>query len=414
MESPTEAASSTTTEEYPRYRWVLVSQVWMHWSFGQIIFQTLGIFLPAMQADLGFGAAEAGWLGSLRAVGQLLLFPASIVLVRFKPYRVYGVLLTVAAVAQFFQGVAPELAVLMIALVIHGIAISWTQITGAFVRLQWVPPRELGTVTGMQMAAGAITTTVLLAGGPFMIDQFGWRAVILMMDGMLAVLAVLWWITKRERITKRYEAAMSAKLEWQNVVTTLRHREFWLLGGAIMGGGGTYFTTVTFLPSYFTADRGMPLTTAGAIVSLIPIGGLVASLTTGFLSDRLGLRKPFIWSAGLVLPALYLTMLLDAPIWVLSPVALLIGYFAFAPFVMINVIPFELNIPPREVAMGLSLQQTIGTIGQLSLPIMVGLIASSFSYRTGLLSIVAFPLAFALICLFLPETGPRGHSRKEA
>ena len=386
----------------------------MHWAFGQIIFQTLGIFLPAMQADLGFGPAEAGWLGSLRAVGQLLLFPASIVLVRFSPYRVYSVLLTVAAIAQFFQGAAPGLAVLMIALVIHGIAISWTQITGAFVRLQWVPPKELGTVTGMQMGAGAVTATVLLAGGPVLIAQFGWRAVVLMMDGMLALLALLWWMTKRERATKRYEAAMNAKFEWQNVVTTLRRREFWLLGGAIMGGGGTYFTTVTFLPSYFTADRGMTLTTAGAIVSLIPIGGLVASLTTGFLSDRLGLRKPFIWSAGLVLPALYLTMLLDVPVWVLSPVALLIGYFAFAPFVMINVIPFELNVPPREVAMGLSLQQTIGTMGQLSLPILVGLIASSSSYRSGLLSIVACPIAFALICLVLPETGPRGRSRQEA
>ena len=288
MKRTTQVASPTTGEEYPRYRWVLVSQVWMHWAFGQMIFQTLGIFLPAMQADLGFGPAEAGWLGSLRAVGQLLLFPASIVLVRFSPYWVYGVLLTVAAVAQFFQGAAPGLAVLMIALVIHGIAISWTQITGAFVRLQWVPPKELGTVTGMQMAAGAVTATVLLAGGPVLIAQFGWRAVVLMMDGMLALLALLWWMTKRERVTERYEAAMNAKFEWQNVVTTLRRREFWLLGGAIMGGGGTYFTTVTFLPSYFTADRGMALTTAGAIVSLIPIGGLVASLTTGFLSDRLG------------------------------------------------------------------------------------------------------------------------------
>ncbi|MCX6024239.1 MAG: MFS transporter, partial [Chloroflexi bacterium] len=187
----------------------------------------------------------------------------------------------------------------------------------------------------------------------------------------------VWRLAQRERISDRYRAAMGAKPGWTAVRSTLGRKELWLLGGGFMGGAGAYFTALTFLPFYLTQERGMPLTSAGAIVSMLPLGGLAAALTTGFLSDRLGRRKPFVWTAGLALPALYWIMLSPVPEVTLPFIAFVLGYFAWAPFGIINTMPFELpGLTPQQVAMGQSLVQTIG------------------------------PIAFALICLLLPETGP--------
>lgn len=399
----------STHASYPRYRWVMAGQLWMHWGIGFIFFQALGVFLPALQQDFRFGAAQAGWLGSLRAVGQLLVFPASLVLVRFNANRLIGILLTIGVAAMLVQVSAPGLAILMVGMTLHAVAIGWLQIPGVFVRLQWIPTREMATVQGIQMAAGAITAIAMLAGGPYLIEALGWRGALFLIAVLLGVCAAAWWTFQRERITNHYQSGMASAYRWETVKGTVRRKEFWLLGGAIAGGGGTYFTTIVFLPSYFHLERGLSLATAGAIVSVMPLGGLVASLCSGLLSDRLGLRKPFIWSAGLVLPPLYLTMLMPIPIGFLWLVAFVVGYFAFAPFVILNAIPFELpNVGPREVAIGQSLTQTIGTLGQLILPVVAGLIAGSFdSYRVGLLALVAFPLSFALGGVFLPETGPR-------
>ncbi|MSQ61046.1 MAG: MFS transporter [Dehalococcoidia bacterium] len=408
------APPGLSRDSYPRYRWVIAGQLWMHWAIGFIFFQALGVFLPALQQDLGFGAAQAGWLGSLRAVGQLLVFPASLVLVRFNANRLLGVLLTIGTMAMVVQVVAPGLAILMVGMGIHAAAIAWTQIPGAFVRMQWIPTRQMATVQGIQMASGAITAIAMLAGGPYLIDALGWRGALSLITVLLAICAAAWWLLQRERITVRYESAMAATYRWQTIASTVHRKEFWLLGGAIAGGGGAYFTTIIFLPSYLHAERGFSLATAGAIVSMMPLGGLLASLCSGLLSDRLGLRKPFIWSAGLVLPPLYLTMLSPMSASLLWPVAFIVGYFAFAPFVILNAIPFELpDVGPREVAIGQSLTQTIGTLGALVLPIVAGLVASSFdSYRAGLLALVACPATFALVGVFLPETGPRARGTR--
>jgi len=57
---------------------------------GPLMFSSLGVLLPAMRSELHFGVIQLGWLGSARTVGNLLVFPASILLVRFKPIRMFN------------------------------------------------------------------------------------------------------------------------------------------------------------------------------------------------------------------------------------------------------------------------------------------------------------------------------------
>jgi MFS family permease len=66
-------------------------------------------------------------------------------------------------------------------------------------------------------------------------------------------------------------------------------RSFWLLwAGMLVNRLGTFVGP--FLALYLTSRRGLPVETAGAVVSLVGLGSLGSGPTGGYLADRLGRR----------------------------------------------------------------------------------------------------------------------------
>lgn len=64
-------------EPYPRYRWVIIVQLWLHQELAFLLSSTMGILLPAIRADIPFGMLGLGWLGSARSAAQCLNLPSS-------------------------------------------------------------------------------------------------------------------------------------------------------------------------------------------------------------------------------------------------------------------------------------------------------------------------------------------------
>ena len=181
-----------------------------------------------------------------------------------------------------------------------------------------------------------------------------------------------------------------------------------MLAAAGFGCSTMYSTTTLFLPTYLVSERNLPLTTAGFITALLALGGLVSTLSVGFLSDRIGLRRPTIWPVGFLLPFMYFILLSDISLPWTIVVASVIGYLTWAPFPAIQSIPFELpGIAPSEVAVGQALIRTLQTSMNLMGPIVAGAVGEGTgSLRLGILALAAFPFITGIMGLMLPETGP--------
>lgn len=405
--APAESAGPAPGPERHPYRWVIIGQIWLHQMLAQVTMVGMGIMLLGIGAELEFGTAEAGWLGATRTVGQLVVFPASFLAVRFAPKRLYGVLTAILGLMMLLGGFAPAFWALFVTQVVFSLAMALAQVPGSLLRTQWVPSRELGRIWGTGNALNAVAQTAALIGIPLALGVLGgWRGVFHAAGIAMLLAAAAWMITGRQRGEARAAGPESN-------FSALRRPEYYLLGLASLGGATAYLACLLFLPTFLVQERGLSLQTAGLVSAVFPAAGLVSNVASGFVSDRVGRRKVFIWPAGLILPFLYVLTVAPLPVALLVPVVFLLGFFAWLPFPSIASIAYELpGVRPAEIAVGQALQQAIAGAGILCGPIIVGQVADlAGTLRAGIIVIGLLPLLFTVACLWLPDTGPKARAR---
>lgn len=405
-------------EQYPRYRWVVLGLLMFTQEVCILLTGSIGILLPAMRADLGFGVAESGLLASLGQLPTLVLSVlASLVLVRFSPKRVYFGALILAGLMGFACGQAPAFIFLAVAYCLTGISTVTRQIADTLLKLQWVPKKELASIMGLTMGLMAMGQSVGVIVIPFLLIALdSWRNLFSVYGLTVLVLSIVWIIFARERITPAYQKGMTSAAGRAPLKGVLKRKEFLLLAIPLFGGPLAYMNTFFFLPTFLTEERGMALTTIGFITGLMPIGGICATFVMGFVSDRIGLRKPTIWPAGLILPFMYIALLSPGtPSWALPVLTFAIGFVAWSPFPAFRTIPFELpGLEPSEVAVGQSLMQTSTSLATVLGAPLVGYLAEVFgSMGTALRVLCLFPLTIVAAGLLLPETGPKARHKLE-
>ncbi|MSP78906.1 MAG: MFS transporter [Dehalococcoidia bacterium] len=411
-----ETSTSAESSKPSGYRWVIIGSTWIHTQM--ILLLPLGVLLPAMRKDLGFGLLQAGWLGSASQLAvALTIIPSSLVLVKLSPKWVYGSFLFLVGVILLATGFVQSYLSLSIAIVLFTVVNSSLQIPLTLLRLQWIPRREFATVMGFSMGlsnTGQSAGTILV---PVLLGLIGnWRQVYIVTGMAVLVLACFWALTGKEHPTSGYLSAVTRGGGWSSLKKVFKRKEYFLLGLAQWSTAITWTTFILFLPSYLTESRGFSLSMAGLIVGGLSVGGILATVTMGYLSDQIGLRKPTIIPSGVLLPFLYFLLLSPLSWQALLATAVVVGFVAWSPFPALQSIPFELpDTSPSDIAMGQSVMRTVVTLGILGGPLLTGIVATlSGSLKAGLLALIFFPVLMTIVAFTLPETGTRARAKTRA
>lgn len=370
----------------------------------------IGVLLPDMVRDLKMTPLQAGFLGSLTWLALFLLsIPFSLWLARYSPKLVILLALVGSGLFALWQGLADSYNLLLLGRWFF-VVLMVTRLTSVtLVKLQWFPLREMGTINGLEAMVSPVAQTLGLAFIPFLIEvSGGWRPVFFIFAGGLFLFALLWMLLGRDRITPEYQRriASQGKASWRSA---LRYSEPWLMGLGDLGHATTWMGFMVFWPTFLIEYRDLPLTTAGFFMSLFSVGATISSFGSGYASDRLGLRKPFIWLPGLLLPGGYLAMITVANLPLLGVVAFVTGLLAYGYWAAMLTVPFELpKATPHDIMMVRGVLTTVSTMGGIiGGPLVGGLFQATGSLHTAMALSCFFPFTLVLVSLRLRETGWR-------
>lgn len=271
----------------------------------------------------------------------------------------------------------------------------------------WFPSNELGLANGFLIVGICIGAgSALLISGVYLSPLMGgWRNVMWAYGFICIALGILWILVFREHHTFHH-GQVNETFSFRTALSIIiRVKDLWLLMLSRFCIVGVLIAVIGFLPDLLTS-KGMQQTLADLSSSLIYYVNIIGVIAIPLLSDKLGLRKIFIWPCALCAALLVITLGFYQGITCLVICGLLGLIVGFIP--LMNTIPIEMRgIELKYAGTALGLLLTVGTLGSFLAPMLGGILIDATG--TEISAFIFWGILMALGALFIlpmKETGP--------
>lgn len=178
---------------------------------------------------------------------------------------------------------------------------------------------------------------------------------------------------------------------------------YWLLwAGTLINRLGGF--VAPFLTLYLTGQRGVPISQAALMISLLGAGSFISQLTGGELTDRLG-RRPMMLASFFVTPVFMLLLGFARSLWMIAGCTFLLGFFTDLYRPAVSAAVADLVAPEARTRAYGYIYWAIN-LGAAVAPVAAGLLAG-WSYLALFIADAATTLVFGLLVFFgFRETRP--------
>jgi len=311
----------------------------------------------------------------------------------------------------------------MVGYVLQALGAIFAFIGSSYVAARYLPPRLLALFIGltqmMGMAGAAFgSKPVQMAIDPTGNFHVAWQYVwVAFAVAGFALAAAIWFIMPNEGgDSASHHGPLSAKALLRPFKIIFGNGQSWLAG--IVGGLLFLPTTIGALvwaTSFLHSGEHMTMAAAASDASMVPIGWVIGCPLLGYISDKIGRRKPVLIGGALLMLAAGLAAIY-VPVGTLPPysVALVLGIASGAAM-----IPFSImkEINPAEVkgtaagVMNFLVFVTTGLMSPFISSLMVPSVDAPLSlgqFQMAFLPLVAGVVVAIGLSFFLRETGTAG------
>jgi sugar phosphate permease len=348
--------------------------------YGLLVFSYMGVFFHRMapavvSGDLmaAFGTTGAA-LGSLAAmyyyVYTAMQMPAGVLADTLGPRYSVTIGAWVAGVGSVIFGLAPDFSTAASGRLLVGLGVSVVFVGLMKSNTLWFSERRYGFISGLTLLLGNLGAIV--AAGPLaaILSLFSWRQVFVGAGIASLLVGFLTLILVRNRPEDagfpsiREQEGLPPhpprEQHWlQNLRNVLTHREAWPGFWVNFGITGNLFAFaglwgVPLMRDLFGLSRGE----ASLYTTLALVGFAMSAFASGWLSDRIGLRRPVIIGAALTSALIWLALILLpwGPGWTGLSLYALLGISA-GGFVVTYAAAKEI-LPPGVSGMAIALVNT--------------------------------------------------------
>jgi MFS family permease len=327
--------------------------------------------------------------------------------------------LTSSATAQYW--------VYLLMQILGGIGAVFAMVNLSKMPIKWFPEKQRALANGLTTmsmylgtAIGLPLVTAIAAAGRAT-KAAGLNKVLLLVGIIMGAIGVVFFLFAKE--APPTPAGPEPEVETLSLRETfprfMRSAQFRVLCLVSLVGYGVYISlTVTMEKIMTFHGSGFTTQFAALVAAAITVGGIIGAAVLPGVSEKVGLRKPFlILAAAPAIPGLLILAFIGN-----KPSDIVVG--AIMGFFLLPALPISFTIVgempeigPKLAATAVGTLLAIGSIGSAFVPLLVRALGKSkggdiIDYRlaVGLLAALV-AVALVLVILYVKETGP---GRKEA
>ncbi len=425
------------TNPAPRFRYVVMSALWMMLFFLFLDRVNISLAIPYIMDELHLSGVEAGVILSAYYWGYISgQLGGGLAADHLSIRRWSSVMLLAWCVLTAATGMCSSLAQLMFVRGLFGV--SEGAVANPLHKLEnhWLLPNERGWVYGVSMGFGYVG---LILGTPlvgWLIGTWSWRVMFYGTGALTLVGVALFWLFVYDHpqdhpwVSEREKELIATALATDRVtfdpqhggVRTLLFAEgvrllaknpvYWGLCFAGFCALGVFFTNLSWLPGYLVKERGYTAASSGFYLILPYAAACAGALGAGYMGDRVGNRSSVALCTGLLTAPAIVGLLLSTDV---STVILLMSVVLFLNAAATNsliVVLFDL-FPAEVLGVTIAIFAGIcGGSGGIVGPVVLGRsydLTGSFFW--GFCSLAAASVAGALV--LLPIVGYERRVKRE-
>ncbi|PJE08818.1 MAG: MFS transporter [Legionella sp.] len=271
-----------------------------------------GVMHRSLQMDFGINEAGFGILTASFYIPYILMqIPVGLTVDRLSIRAILTVMSLITALGCCVFGLADGLMMASVGRMLIGFSAAFAFVSSLRLATSWFPPAMLGLLAGLTQALGMLGAAAGEAPVSFLVANVGWRHSMLIIAFLFIALAgLLYQFVQDAPGTKRREIHFEKSISiLASLKIILSHRQTWL--NALYAGflfGPTAVIGEAIGPAYLQYGRGLSAHAAAFATGLIFIGWGISGPISGWISDKIGRRKPImIFSAlcGVILTSIY-------------------------------------------------------------------------------------------------------------
>jgi len=402
---------TTDTAKASGYRWVVLMIAWL-----TLVCVGWQIFLiPALGAwlfpDLHLTLSQFVWLFTAPTlVAAFTSLPGGALGDR------YGIRIVVAITAFLAAGLGlarvlcssfePMLAIMLTYGICFGFVIpNLPKLVGI-----WFPPHQIGLASGIYMTGLGLGTALGLMTGPLF---GGWKPAFTYIGLLTLAVAVLWTVLGRN-------APAGVKMEMppmtEGIKKGLKSKNIWLTSFAGFLMIGAFISLAGNVPHALEHVHEVAPAAAGVVASLITWGFVLGNFVVPIVSDKVGLRKPFMYVSAIIGGICFYFAWAAAPGAATSVLMFVGGFFIGGLTPILMALPVELpEIGHQYVGGAAGVFSSVMNAGGFLIPIYVitpiAAAGTAVAYNNAFLAMGIICAAIAVPTILVKETGARARKK---
>jgi len=371
------------------YPYTVLLITWLGWVSIYLVKSVVPPLLPVLSAELGLSHAEAGFLETAYLIGYIAAkMPAGSLSERVGPRRLLAASMVgygaASAATMWARGFTDIFVLRLLVGLFQGVHLP---VANALLSDRFGDRQ--GRAIGFNESGPNVGNTLAYPLTVSILSVWSWRAAFLVLSLPAFALSAATLLLMRDEPRRPREEAVHEGGVWG----------YWRVLLPYAVAHGVYNLVLraafTFTPSFLVEHRGMTVASAGVLAAALPLAGILAKISSGFIAEKAGRRLSI--TGATTLSAVFLASLVALPggsYLAVNLVALGLTVYSFSPIIYAST---AASLPSRLKATGLGAVTMIGnTVGAVSTTI-VGALIDGYGYGFTFTSVAAVTLAASAV-----------------